>query len=851
MELLTKIALGGATLLSLACFLISQRRFFKGLSDAYLRLTHLQRVLVLVAVAICTVYAQKPNTNDVGGVSGTNGVAGVSGTNEVNGTDGELPPPLTMLPLGGLAGDDGIQIVPADVASGYRLESMTTNPAISYAMPSGASVVGTWNLRGAYEDVVKTDLGDFLFPIGRHLCDSLWVYTWGFARPQLKNTSNELVAVGNPMSAIPGASCFWTAATTNDTRLLTWENFAVGRVPVSGDVSSYVSGQIELFRSGDYIARSNDVESVYRRVNPDDWDDDGIPNEDDDEPLLGGDSDFGPHQEIPEGDDVNHYCWVDIVVRQANARVDFVGEGDSWLPDPSFIAKAGATNRVILLIGKTYAVHCDMPLACVGKSDAEIETWVDGGLLMINWPVWFEYVSTVPLLMMASPLFGAGPSGGGTTIRVYPERMGGGNYSWPDNFCCYSFAADGTPAFDCKGSCGCGGGCYTGEVAYECSGHSFSFGGWYCGCHEHPDDDSEVPHDGPAATASFSSKAIVFEDTYTNAPGQVVGWQSTSSEVTCYAYGGTNGISYSFTIEGADGKLMRTGGARFPLTGTLGAGKTFMRRITYKAVAPSTNAEDIVVKSEYTENGTGTTKSEEEKVTAVKVYVDAKATSPSNRRRHVFGPNESYEVLTEPGGYGKETTVTPLEQGDFDVALTVEKVNYSIGLTVIYPLSEVHGQFVREMTAADWTSIGKDPLGEDVPGAGFVARWYLQPDYVSFSGIQVCEGEVPMSEVWGCFTNASDYPPAVYAHIPGSGSGEPTSIGEGNLIGDGDRIGVQLGVPPTSAGGYSLVIPWSWGIMGGPYSHAFTYKRQSVSVTADGFTTIRKGELFTIRGVNE
>ena len=39
-----------------------------------------------------------------------------------------------------------------------------------------------------------------------------------------------------------------------------------------------VSAQIELMPSGDFIARSNLVERVYRRVNPDDWDDDGGPN---------------------------------------------------------------------------------------------------------------------------------------------------------------------------------------------------------------------------------------------------------------------------------------------------------------------------------------------------------------------------------------------------------------------------------------------------------------------------------------------------------------------------------------------------------------------------------------------
>ena len=41
---------------------------------------------------------------------------------------------------------------------------------------------------------------------------------------------------------------------------------------------------VGLFPNGDFITRSNEVESVCRRVNPDDWDDDGIHNERDANP---------------------------------------------------------------------------------------------------------------------------------------------------------------------------------------------------------------------------------------------------------------------------------------------------------------------------------------------------------------------------------------------------------------------------------------------------------------------------------------------------------------------------------------------------------------------------------------
>ena len=44
--------------------------------------------------------------------------------------------------------------------------------------------------------------------------------------------------------------------------------------------------QIRLFPVGDFMTRSNEVETVYRRVNPDDWDGDGIANERDANPTI-------------------------------------------------------------------------------------------------------------------------------------------------------------------------------------------------------------------------------------------------------------------------------------------------------------------------------------------------------------------------------------------------------------------------------------------------------------------------------------------------------------------------------------------------------------------------------------
>ncbi|MBQ6329173.1 MAG: hypothetical protein IJI35_09190, partial [Kiritimatiellae bacterium] len=156
-----------------------------------------------------------------------------------------------------------------------------------------------------------------------------------------------------------------------------------------------------------------------------------------------------PSLVIPMSVCTNHYYWVDVVVSLANARVTFEGDGYSYLPDPTFIARAGDTNRVVLLLGKPYEIHCNMPIQVVGKEDVEVEVSEDAdGNLGVVWPVSLEFVPLVPIRSSGLRSHGASD---GTTIVVHPERAGGGGFGWTGGFCCYYLAADGTPVFDCDG----------------------------------------------------------------------------------------------------------------------------------------------------------------------------------------------------------------------------------------------------------------------------------------------------------------------------------------------------------------------------------------------------------------
>ena len=57
--------------------------------------------------------------------------------------------------------------------------------------------------------------------------------------------------------------------------------------------------------TGDFIVRSNEVESVCRRIDPDDYDDDGWQNDDDGDPYCWDESWDDFWQELPEGANTN------------------------------------------------------------------------------------------------------------------------------------------------------------------------------------------------------------------------------------------------------------------------------------------------------------------------------------------------------------------------------------------------------------------------------------------------------------------------------------------------------------------------------------------------------------------
>ena len=865
----------GAILVIAGCLLSDSMAELLG---RFRRLGWACKIGVLVVVAQLTMFggAKHGGTNDVDDVTGTNEVEMVGGGGQSNLTScafglevgeaassplrlGMLPPPTsgeTPLPQ---------TDVLSDFTRGYRLECVTTNDDISYAMPSGATVRGMWHLTGAYEDVQKVSLVAyssspvFLFPLGTNLCDSLWAYTWGKVRPQLKNIVNEIAAVCAPMSAIPFVSRFWTAATTNDTYLLTWENFTLGRI--SGEAESFplqngivppltsgedtaspltsgvtplplVSAQIELFRNGDFITRSNNVESVYRRViepNPI-----GPVNPPDPENPAMTIRPYGPVQDLSVINETNAYCWVDIVVA-ADAWVRFEGDGPSNLADPSFAAKAGETNRVVILIGKTYKVTCDMDFSVVGKSDPAIdERWEDDHTVWLNRPVTIEAWE-----------------GNGNSFRMHviPNFLGG-FFSWT-NSCC-SVVGSGTHfSYSCDGHCYCTGCAANGYYGYE--GYRIGCNGGWCGCTSVPGEweGNDDPYDSdpaPSVSVWFEDAAVIFEDAYTNRPGEVVERMSTRTVLHLVAHGGMKGGTATFSFENRD-KLV---GFDIPTSLDVPAGHCMSYRFAYRGRLPSGSENDIKVHGEFQENNADEdceSLTSDAELTSVKVELVRKKEAPEEIcvNRHIFGVQEGADVYRYPSsvklsisfnsddaviGIDNEWFYCPWTGGSYSLSISTGNVEFITRILVVEPKVVCR--------SAEW-----DRVRGTVGCSGQVRMnlfLYVEPLYVSFDGVFM--EEVPDTTICphdGYFNDSDTSKTGAMSHSESARAGEWIQVHQDEWA--ADRVERLQPYPqPWTSGWKEWQIPVGWGdvfhnLKGQIHPNPTT---QRFTIAPDGTATIRK-----------
>ena len=718
-----------------------------------------------------------------------------------------------------------VQATIDDISRGWRVESVTTNAAVSYAMPTNAVLLGNWHVHGASSSFGnnRIDFGDWRFPLGTNdeTFSSFWYFVDGRISPTPKDAMREICAVGVPMSAVPGQSRLWRLDGDDGSRILTWENFFLG-----GDTNCPVNAQIVLWPSGDFLTRSNDVETVCRRINPDDWDDDGIHNERDANPTSCDGDFFGVANALPPNANPDAYYLLDLsvtgVLGVATIRVTCDGASD--LGDHVIIARTNQVCHVPLLAGATYTVESDLPIdySAVSSEYAEVVTNAENRLT-VSLPLELSLVRIQTRSAGSTGNYGAASS----PINVYPSIVAclGG--------CCSREVVDGILQWSCSLTCTCGGGYHSFETTALWEGYSKLFIGYAsCGCWENAPDPTPTPSAAPYAasvSANFSKDAVIFEDGYENSPGEWVSRRSTATMLTISANGGTNGAVLSVSATNL-GKLQKNSGPVFPSQSvSVPAMQSITYAMNYVGLSASGTADDIEVVATLVDNVTGESITNDCQATSVRVELAAVWEAPENpcTNRHVYGVGERVRFRTFPESVDTSVQLTRIDTNElyhYDNIIDSAGKIYACPIYSVTPNLKVvcrEAEYRPEMTIVEpkeiispnafWDSYYAPCRSPGSVGGTLLAITnYVGPMNVSFHGIMV--SEIPCTHTnmpSGYFATTNYTGQWTHWRIFDYGWGMATRIATNNYW-TVDRAGHPLEYENWSAGRLVWNIPIGW-----------------------------------------
>ena len=581
-------------------------------------------------------------------------------------------------------------------------------------------------------------------------------------------------------SLSPGVSRFWSAdANGGAEKVLRWDS-----VFANDDRTGGYSAEIRLSANGDFSTRSNEVESVFRRVSPHDWDGDGLANEIDANPYESDGDFFGPANILPEGANSNAYCSVSVLVSGADALVSFVGDKPSNYPDPQFIARHGVTNNVSILIGKTYDILCDQPFDVVGVSDPATEILASEGQVRVVRPVEIECVQE---------------PGTGFSMNVNPSNLGGA-FTWNRDCCQIVSNVTSNPfAFSFVESleCVCLGCQARGEYGYE--GYSLAAYGRMCPCYRVGDEPNWEATSGPVASgvsAAFTTSAVIYEETYENKPGEWIPKRSTRTRLNVGATGGPNGGT--LTVDTANiSKLNKLSGPMLP------------------AMSVPVPAESSVSYSIVYEATTS--------LTSVRVELRALYEAPENpcTNRHVYGVGEKVECRHIPANAEVVWNIVSPRYGFNSITNGVScdsilKLSFKAEEKPMLRAFCCEAEYFPEFSVVEPEDVvcrNVEWDGQCLPhgragGFGMYLYTYVLPMNVSFQGIDMleepCDEVIPPTGFYAS-TNFN----GVLSHTLQAGAGWWHHVKPGNYWAQDNAHAIER-QPPWSEGQMSWKIPVAW-----------------------------------------
>ena len=672
--------------------------------------------------------------------------------------------------------------------------------------PTNAVLAEKWWKRGAWEDVMRVVFPQgWVFPFGEDHLAFVDVVSQGSLRRRWTDT-NEIASVGVPLALVPFSSAFWHEFTPSNSCRFVWSGALAER---RTDAPVYAS--IELFRNGAVSVETNGIS--WRTERP--WiygETNAIMSRVEADSMIGGNGMFVFSVEFnsapPEticlcvGTNrvaVSEACECCFVLEKGarhGVSLSYVPDGVSfrWWDEPSGFRsppmRTGAFTERMEAFGSS------------GEIDFEDPSDDGAGSILWDCSLYIEPDRvddpTYPMLLHA---YMDVPPEEFPTVRW---RSGDGAVSATGEW----LTLDERPSSDVIGvTATWHGRTWRGSVVF-----------W------NDVEESVVALDGGGT--------IFVESAYTNAPGDVTLRTSTEQKLTAYwalrddgtlTLSATAGAAVSVRMESPNGPEVELPHVWYGYAGDVDTTDFYVTNND-----PSRAGEPVRFTLEFDGEDGDYDSDSSGLLEVVRYRVEADADWPSNKVRHVFGPQETFWVIIDDETEFEFTA--PLTPGDSSVSFDYHGSSCSVPIRVIAP-NGVAGRFKAYDYACSGSKIG----------AGFYADVQMQPTYVSFaSGLRIMEDIAPMSDVRGCFTNSVLYPPAQFAHTEENGALNPLRILEGNIIEGDDHVRTQLDELPSINGSYSLLIPLKWGVDGGPYVHDAGYVPQTVNVHTDGTVIVSK-----------
>ncbi len=362
--------------------------------------------------------------------------------------------------------------------------------------------------------------------------------------------------------------------------------------------------------------------------------------------------------------------------------------------------------------------------------------------------------------------------------------------------------------------------------------------------------------------------AVVFERARADAPGGAVPLRSSGLRATAsWAAAEAGTVRLSCEPGGAFEAVSDGAAASLPCEWRAakdGVGSREIALAARDALAEAGDAAKLTLSFE--PDGGGAVLEETAEIRAYELRVEAAASWPTNRARHVFGPLEEARLTITPNPTSVAWNVEDVESDDLEFTwtakfkpaksngnVTVDGATFDFNFDTIAPERLVAGGF-RAMESWDRHTIAFDFPEEGEIGVGLIiTNITLLPDWVSFGNVEIKEGVCLATNMWGVFDfegAAAVLPP----HGSDAGAERIMSVGFGNIVGDdAAALAFTIVERPWKSGGFRYDIPLYWRAQGSEDSdswNSFGTTAQSFTLTANGDLTVSKLGGSATRGTN-